>query len=381
MLPDPEPPPRVPPSFPPNSLFDLTSRPISPTSVTIDLRAPQELDSELAQLLDLPSIMDSVTHVVCSPGVCGVHGDSSSIKLHNNMLKAQKMVNGGSNVCVTGDIGLLLDVVDIDPFAISVALKGAPSSYDDCITKQGLLPLTLTDGTTYYQTCFYCANMVETIISPSAILASSDVFVQWTQEGFKDLTLPGRLRFSSHDGLLSMFFNLMCRNGLYYCTTDFYTVDHDPVHARCHQTTVHSHTPLAIAPSCQPSKFAPTSKARQIESEVWALRLGSPGKQQLDTLPRHVTGTPPVFEYHPFRSIDFKEQAYIRKQAAQQTAERIPHCGAELCMDFGFLRASTNDYTRQKKDTDRVVLSYDGHCAYLLIVDSASRRVWAFLTK
>jgi hypothetical protein len=29
---------------------------------------------------------------------------------------------------------------------------------------------------------------------------------------------------------------------------------------------------------------------------------------------------------------------------------------------------------------DRIILSYDGYCAYLLIVDSASQRVWAFLT-
>jgi hypothetical protein len=75
------------------------------------------------------------------------------------------MVDGGSNICVTGDIGLLLDIVDIEPFAISVALEGAPSSYDDCITKQGLLPLTLTDGSTYYQTCFYCANIVDPLVS------------------------------------------------------------------------------------------------------------------------------------------------------------------------------------------------------------------------
>jgi hypothetical protein len=137
----------------------------------------------------------------------------------------------------------------------------------------------------------------------------------------------------------------------------------------------------SVPPPRKHSKFAPPSKARQIESKVWALRFVSPGEQQLDVLPRHVIGTPPVFEYHPFRSIDFKEQAYIRKQAAQWTAERIPHCGAELFMDFGFLRASTDDYTRPNKDTDRIVLSYDGHCAYLLIVDSTSRRVWAFLTK
>jgi hypothetical protein len=87
------------------------------------------------------------------------------------------MVDGGYNVCVTGDLGTFLDVINIDPIIISVALDGAPSSTDDCITKHGLLPLTLSDGSSYYQTCFYCANLVETIISPATVLASSDVFV------------------------------------------------------------------------------------------------------------------------------------------------------------------------------------------------------------
>jgi hypothetical protein len=59
-----------------------------------------------------------------------------------------------------------------------------------------------------------------------------------------------------------------------------------------------------------------------------------------------------VFEYHPFRHIDFKEQAYIRKQAARQKAERIPTCGSEFYMDFGFIRSSTDDYRRPNKATD-----------------------------
>ena len=50
-------------------------------------------------------------------------------------------------------------------------------------------------------------------------------------------------------------------------------------------------------------------------------------------------------------------------------------------MDFGFIRSSTEDYKRPNKYTDRVVLSYDGHSAYLLVVDGASRYVWCFLTK
>ena len=139
------------------------------------------------------------------------------------------MVDGGCNVCVTGDLGSLLDVIDIDPIPISVAIEGSASSFDDCITKRGVLPLFLSDGTTYFQTCYYCANMVETIISPAAVLTSSDVFFSWTQEGFHDPTIPGSLRFTSHDGLLSMHFPLLYRDGLYYCDTDVYTVDRDHV--------------------------------------------------------------------------------------------------------------------------------------------------------
>jgi hypothetical protein len=101
------------------------------------------------------------------------------------------MINGGLNVCITGDLGILLDVVDIKPITILVGIKGSPTLYDDCNTKQGLLPLSLSDGTTYYQTWFYCVNMVKTIESLAAVLASSDVFYSWTQEGFNSLTAIG----------------------------------------------------------------------------------------------------------------------------------------------------------------------------------------------
>ena len=290
------------------------------------------------------------------------------------------MVDAGSNVCITSDLGSLLDVVDIDPISISVAIDGSSSSFDDCITKRGVLPLSLSDGTTYFQPCYYCANLVETIISPAAILATSNVFYSWTQEGFRNPTIPGSLRFSSHDGLTSMHFPLRYQDGLYYCDTDVYTVDRDPVRPTCARTNAlptdtlpHPHRP---AP-----KFVPTTRARQVESEVWALCFGSTGEGQLDALPKHVDGTPPVFEYHPFRHIDFKEQAYIRKQPAQKTAERLPECSSEFYMDFGFMRASHDDYQRPNKHTNQIVQSYDGYSSYLLVVDGTSRRVWVFLTE
>jgi hypothetical protein len=282
---------------------------------------------------------------------------------------AGSLIDGGSNICVTGDLHTLLDVTNIAPMDISVALDGVPSFDDNKITKRSLLPITLSNGSTCYQICFFCANMVETIISPAAVLASSNVFYYWTQEGCKDPSVPGRINFTSRDGLLSMHFDLHQRDGLYYCLTDVFTLDRDPVHVQCHWTFA----PLTPAIRRPSPKFIPTSKAQQIESEVWMLRFGSPGKHQLDVLPTHIIGTPPVFEYHPFQSIDFKEQAYIQKQAAQRTAERIPMCGAEFFMDFSFMQSSTEDYKHPNKATDCVVTSYDGRMSHLIIVNGASR--------
>ena len=45
------------------------------------------------------------------------------------------------------------------------------------------------------------------------------------------------------------------------------------------------------------------------------------------------------------------------------------------------MRASSEDYKCPNKATDRVVTSYDGYSSHLLVIDGASRRVWAFLTK
>ncbi len=98
-------------------------------------------------------------------------------------------------------------------------------------------------------------------------------------------------------------------------------------------------------------------------------------------LPGNVTGIPSEFHYHPFRFIDFKQQARIWKQAAQRTAVRTLEAGRRYYMDFGFMWASSSDYRKPNPKTDQVVQSWDGYLSYLLIVDEASRFMWVFLTK
>jgi hypothetical protein len=102
--------------------------------------------------------LDSVTHAVCSLRVCGLNDDDqSSVRVMHVIDSTRRngnLVDGGSNVCVTGDLALLLDVVDITPIPISVAINGNHPTLGDKISKRGLLPLTLSDGTIYYQPCF-----------------------------------------------------------------------------------------------------------------------------------------------------------------------------------------------------------------------------------
>jgi hypothetical protein len=131
--------------------------------------------------------------------------------------------------------------------------------------------------------------------------------------------------------------------------------------------------------SCCPSRFTPTSKSKQVESEVWLLCFGSPGVHQLDVLPGNVTGLPSTFEYHPFRFIDFKEQARVCKKAAQRLVVCTKDRRWRFYMDFGFVHSSTLDYSRPQKGKDRFICSYDGFTSYLLIVDKVTRYIWVFL--
>jgi hypothetical protein len=172
------------------------------------------------------------------------------------------LIDGGASICLTGDMDLLFDVVEIPPLPISFALQGEITK-DDCCTACGKIPLRLDDGLIYWQDCYYSKNVVETIISPQAIVDSSDIFRSWHQTGYHNGdSTPGRIWFDSYDGLLSMTMTLDHHKGLHYCPTDAYIVDHTP--ATWYSLALNR---IAIyvgdspAKGSTPSRFVPTTKA------------------------------------------------------------------------------------------------------------------------
>jgi hypothetical protein len=181
------------------------------------------------------SLLGRVTHVVGLPRIFGLHGDEKSVvkiihaAIASNAIDYPQLMDSNANICLNGILSLLVDVVFIPPLPISVSVATTSSalSLDNCCTKRGLLSLTLQDGSIYYQPCYYCKNATETIISPEAILASSNILISWQQEGHKDAR-PGTIWFFSDSGLYNITLALEKRDGLYYCPTDIFDIDVDP---------------------------------------------------------------------------------------------------------------------------------------------------------
>ncbi len=202
-----------------DSLLKHQDRPLSPiTPFEFPYYTPLALRATTADISDTTQdifpLLASVIRVVVTPRVFGIKDDSCSSVQVNDW----SLMDAGANICLTGDLEILADAIDIPPLPITVALNGNCSSVDDCCTMRGYIPLALLDNTIHWQLCYYSANAVETIISPQAILSSSDLFASWTMTGYKD-NRPGAIRFDSHDGFISMIINLVCHDGLYYCPT------------------------------------------------------------------------------------------------------------------------------------------------------------------
>ena len=215
-----------------------------------------------------PPSSESVNRVVACPRVLGFCGDSCSyarVKL-TTMASSQPpgaLIDGGANICLTGDLAFLTDVVAIPPMPISVALQGE-TTLDNCCTARGKFPLQLDDSLIYWQDCYYSKHAVETIISPQAIVDSSNVFHSWQQTGFRiGNPTPGRIRFDSHDGLVGMSMTLVYHEGLHYCPTDVYTVNHTPAtrfSPALHRVVRPEGNTTIKGPAR--SRFVPTSKAK-----------------------------------------------------------------------------------------------------------------------
>ena len=226
-----------------------------------------------------PCSFGSVHRVITCPWVLGFQGGGQSYARINLTAMATlatpgRLIDGSANICITGNLDSIVDVVAIPPLLFLVAVEGE-SSIDDCCTARGMTLLQLDDGSIYWQVCYFCKNTVETIISPQAIVDSSAVFQLWHQTGYwYGVSTPGCIRFDIHVGLIIMRMTLVLHDGLHYCPTDVYAVDTMPA-SRYSPAVWRVACPESLpglspvtGKSCSREWFIPFSKARHVESEV-----------------------------------------------------------------------------------------------------------------
>ncbi len=90
-----------------------------------------EVQSNLASLPEVPSLSDSIVHVKCRPRIFGLPNDRQATVRIKKLLS---LINGGTNICLTNNLNLLVDAINIQPLPITVALDNKVT-LDNCCTK------------------------------------------------------------------------------------------------------------------------------------------------------------------------------------------------------------------------------------------------------
>ena len=141
-------------------------------------------------------------------GVLPYHSDITHSAVHHthpitisglnssNNVKPTSMADSGANVCITGDASILVDLVDIDPIPLGVAVNSKDTESSLC-TKQGFLPIPLLNGTYHYQPFLFNPHASETILSPAHVMWSSTSIAKWTQSGSKRPQFTDTLTFKN----------------------------------------------------------------------------------------------------------------------------------------------------------------------------------------
>ena len=143
-------------SIPPGSILSYALRPPSPSDVS-DFPTSTYARDDLEHLQDnftdasiTPQAFSTIIRIATQPRVFGIHSDSGlSVRVR------KLLMDGGVNICLTGDLSSLVGIVDIPPMPITVAVSGSDTTANDCCTKHGFIPLVCTDGSVYWQLCFY----------------------------------------------------------------------------------------------------------------------------------------------------------------------------------------------------------------------------------
>ena len=312
---------------------------------------------------DMMPILDDTASLEV-PIVSSSYGQAEALSLVKSTISLELMseaqqIDIGANICLTGNSAILHNCHQIAPFRIGSAEKGRQM----LSTVMGYIPLTTSSGQRVWAPTYYCPEASGTLISPDFICTKGSYFNRFVGEHNID-TNRGCLQFCPRDGSDPLEIPLTRRNRLWYIDYEVLTEDTSPA---------------GIANAANRPK--PTSKAAQLASELWLLRMGCPAMSTLQKTVHHSDGVEVDITPHPYHFSDIATDAKPRRSPA--TKDKIHPAtepGERFHMDFGFMRASSAEY-KKVRGKPRIVESYDGFTSYLIVMDAVSRKMWIFLNR
>jgi hypothetical protein len=283
--------------------------------------------------------------------ICRIQQPARPLPPPDPNIQHQSQCDPGANISATNDINVLRDTVDLEnQFRISSADRTAPAMM---ASVRGTFVLLLSDGSKCDIQMYYCPSLADTIIYPQHFTSSA--ISDSRHNGYCLIDMPGcrRILLSHTNDNGASLIALQKINNPYF------------VAGSAPGASVHRVSHLATKP--------------QILSDLWHQRLSHPGPTQLSVLANHSTGIPSQLTagLHPVHYCQACNDGKIRHAPMGPNSDTDPLIpGTRFYLDFGFIRASSSDFG--VSTGNRVITSYDGNNAYLLVVCAKTRHTWIF---
>ena len=293
----------------------------------------------------------------------GIYRVEMSLKLQHD---------SGANICVTNNLKLLVNVTDAHMDVNGCSDTGAALT----CTKLGYLPWYSKTGERLLIKCYYSSTVSGTIISTSAIVKQyGDRYSGWSFNANQDNHIA-TLQLTARDGVSHTDFDLYEENLLWY-----------------HYLTLPSEKEYAYLNKAATAVCRTLSK--EAEHELWHNRLGHPGTRIMQEIHKHVTGVPTTQANKFYRCGTCLHSKFRKNPIGKTRTKRtkkpdsVPpdpkpppgpklQPGQRFYCDFGFIRGS--DWAQKDETTGKLVTSIDGMRSYFLMIDEATRYIWAFPT-
>jgi hypothetical protein len=200
---------------------------------------------------------------------------------------------------------------------------------------------------------YYCASLTDNIVSPQHFTSPAITNRIFNDYCRIDLPRCCRILLSRSTSTDAAFIDLYKSNNIYFISGSGIS------------STGSSISHLATKP--------------QMLSEIWHQRILHIGPAQLSLLAQYSTYLPSKLTVglHPMKLCQACNYGKIKCAPMGVTSDTVKLLlGTRLHLDFGFIRVSSLDVGIT--DGLRIVTSYDGNNAFLLIVCANARHTWVF---